>query len=216
MKRRRTGVTVVIESGGRRQGVVTDGNGVCVALDVRAGTATVTAQLAGFKTGRRVVAFTGDRRQVDLTLPSGSITETVTVTAQGPAVDSARGQRQENEAPSANVQNLQRRIAGVLPVRVDVPRPACRAGRPLVIDEESLVRFQYRGEVRRHKHPVPRYTCDGGMDQGHQRRRGSCSRRMAPRCCRFAAVLGTASPGRGGRRSGDVPEAPPPPRSGAS
>jgi hypothetical protein len=140
------GVTVVIESGGRRQNVVTDGNGVYVALDVRPGTATVTAQGAGFKTGRRVVAFTGEGQQVDLTLPSGSISETVTVTAQSPAADSARSQRQENETPSANVQNLQRRIAGVLPVRVDVPRAGMshRFVRPLVIDEESLVRFRYK------------------------------------------------------------------------
>ncbi len=49
-------------------------------------------------------------------------------------------------APSQNVQNLQRRVAGVLPVRVDVPR----AGqsyvfvRPLVLDEETTLRFQYK------------------------------------------------------------------------
>ena len=47
---------------------------------------------------------------------------------------------------SVNVQNLQRKISGVLPVRIDVPR----AGqsylfvRPVVIDEDTTVRFTYR------------------------------------------------------------------------
>jgi hypothetical protein len=47
---------------------------------------------------------------------------------------------------SSNVTNLQQRIAGVLPLGVDVPR----AGnlyyfvRPLVLDEEAKVSFSYK------------------------------------------------------------------------
>ncbi len=50
------------------------------------------------------------------------------------------------QAPSSNVTNLQRRVAGVLPVRVDVPRAGASFHflRPLVIDEETTVRFRYR------------------------------------------------------------------------
>jgi hypothetical protein len=62
-------------------------------------------------------------------------TEAVTVQAEPNA-----------QAPSVNVQNLQRRIAGVLPVRIDVPRAGTSYMfvRPIVIDEETTVRFAYR------------------------------------------------------------------------
>jgi hypothetical protein len=49
-------------------------------------------------------------------------------------------------APSANVQSLQRRAAGVLPVRIDVPRAGTshRFTKPLVVDEETIVQFRYQ------------------------------------------------------------------------
>jgi hypothetical protein len=48
--------------------------------------------------------------------------------------------------PSQNVVDLQARAAGVLPIRVDVPRAGTshRFVRPLVIDEETTVAFRYR------------------------------------------------------------------------
>jgi hypothetical protein len=48
-------------------------------------------------------------------------------------------------APSANVQSLQRRAAGVLPVRIYVPRAGTshRFLKPLVVDEETVVQFRY-------------------------------------------------------------------------
>ena len=50
------------------------------------------------------------------------------------------------QSPSQNVINLQRRVAGVLPVRIDVPRTGTlhRFVRPLVIDEETTVTFRYK------------------------------------------------------------------------
>lgn len=49
-------------------------------------------------------------------------------------------------APSQNVLNLQRRVAGVLPVRVDVPRSGAsyRFVRPLVLGDETTVSFRYK------------------------------------------------------------------------
>ena len=54
--------------------------------------------------------------------------------------------RDAQSAPSANVQSLQRRAAGVLPIRIDVPRAGTshRFVKPLVIDEETIVTFRYR------------------------------------------------------------------------
>lgn len=49
-------------------------------------------------------------------------------------------------APSENVLSLQRRVAGVLPVRVEVPRTGSshRFVRALVLDEESALSFRYK------------------------------------------------------------------------
>ena len=47
---------------------------------------------------------------------------------------------------SQNVFNLQRRVAGILPVAVEVPRSgkSYRFVRPLVMEEETRITFQYR------------------------------------------------------------------------
>ena len=112
-------------------------------------------------------------RQVDFEMAVGAITESVNVAAEAPILDmkssetgqtfttgqqSGSGTRtrdevirresraQELQQPSVNVQNLQRRAAGVLPVRIDVPRAGSshRFVKPLVIDEETMVSFRYR------------------------------------------------------------------------
>jgi hypothetical protein len=53
--------------------------------------------------------------------------------------------RQSNE-PSLNVQSLQRRASGVLPVRMEVPRAGTshRFVKPLVVDEPATVSFRYK------------------------------------------------------------------------
>ena len=86
-------------------------------------------------------------------IDSGVVAEGETMLGADQALPAARGdiERQRSEAaqqnvPSANVLSLQRRVAGVLPVRVDIPRAGVsyRFVRPLVLDEETTVRFQYR------------------------------------------------------------------------
>ncbi|HEX5834077.1 MAG TPA: hypothetical protein VFY34_09495, partial [Pyrinomonadaceae bacterium] len=51
-------------------------------------------------------------------------------------------------APSQNVMNLQRRVAGILPVRIEVPRSgrSYRFVRPLVLGEETRITFQYKSK----------------------------------------------------------------------
>jgi hypothetical protein len=95
-------------------------------------------------------------RQLDIVMQPGSMEESVTVTADSAATDTRtvtrdeiqrRGnERAQQSAPSVNVQNLQRRAAGVLPVRIEVPRAGTshRFVKPLVIDEETVVSFRYR------------------------------------------------------------------------
>ena len=100
-------------------------------------------------------------RQADLTLKVGAVQETVTGTAEAPLINTrssesgqatrdnvskTRDSVQRVDVPSANVQSLQRRAAGVLPIRIEVPRAGTshRFVKPLVIDEETVVSFRYR------------------------------------------------------------------------
>jgi hypothetical protein len=60
--------------------------------------------------------------------------------------DAKKQEAREQNAASDNVLNLQKRVAGVLPVRVDVPRAGTsyRFARALVLDEETKVTFSYK------------------------------------------------------------------------
>jgi hypothetical protein len=157
------GATVVAENSGRNESVVTDDRGMFVMSNVPSGQVRLTAQVQGFKAAQRTVHFDQRPRQVDFTMEVGAVAETVTVEAEAPLINtrsSEVSQTQEGfltarktpsqdaavQAPSANVQNLQRRAAGVLPVRIEVPRAGTshRFVKPLVIDEDVSVKFRYR------------------------------------------------------------------------
>jgi hypothetical protein len=152
------GVTVVAEGSRQRQSAVTDANGAFILSGIPSGPIAVTGQLEGFVSIRRSLIFDQRPRQVDFVMQPGAPTETITVTAEAPLVDAeteqntktrdeirSSRQRAQNE-PSANVQNLQRRASGVLPVRIEVPRAGTshRFIKPLVIDEETIVTFRYK------------------------------------------------------------------------
>jgi hypothetical protein len=169
------GATIVVEAGGQQRTAIADANGWYTFAGLPSGPIKVNGQLDGFKTVQRSLVFDQRARQMDFQLAPGGAAETVTVTAEAPLVNTQTSQvgrtftpnemadkagegaarRQsgdrdqraaENEAPSLNVQSLQRRAAGVLPVRIDVPRAGTshRFVKPLVIDEETVVSFQYR------------------------------------------------------------------------
>lgn len=112
-------------------------------VDRFSGTA-ISAELAGY-------AMSADNEHAGPRAVAGAA-ETVNVTAEAPAINTQRGGREDRQqeaqafAPSMNVQNLQRRAAGVLPVRVDVPRTggSYRFVKPLVVDEETVVGFRYK------------------------------------------------------------------------
>jgi hypothetical protein len=89
------------------------------------------------------------------TLQVGSVSAQVNLTADG--VNLANENRRletlarQNQATalnnySQNVFSLQRRVAGLLPVAVDVPRSgkSYRFVRPLVLEEETRITFQYK------------------------------------------------------------------------
>jgi hypothetical protein len=156
------GATVTADVSGVQQTVVSDSGGNYVFSALPSGPLTVTAQLAGFVTVRQTLVFDQRPRRVNFALPVGAITESVTVQAEAPIVRSRTSEigqtykvdemrvpqaaKQAQNEPSANVQSLQRRASGVLPVRMEVPRAGTshRFVKPLVIDEPALVSFRFR------------------------------------------------------------------------
>ena len=84
------------------------------------------------------------------TMEVAGVSETVTVTAADGA-DKIEEMVKKNQltllnAASQNVFNLQRRVAGILPVAVEVPRSgkSYRFIRPLVMEEETRITFNYK------------------------------------------------------------------------
>lgn len=151
-------VTVVGPDGGQRA-TVTDATGRYALRGLPAGRYRVSFQLSGF-TGneRQVDLLSAGGARVDSVMTIGSLEETLMVTGNAPSVskqasasadrDGGKRKRPEPTAapPSSNVQNLQRRVSGVLPVRIDVPRTGAAFSfvRPLVWDEETGVSFSYK------------------------------------------------------------------------
>jgi hypothetical protein len=166
------GATIVAEVSGQRRAVVTGADGQYVISNLPSGPLSVTSQLPGFKTAQRSLVYDQRPRQVDFHMALGGVEETVTVQVDAPLVDmrsaeisqtynsmsgfannnrtrdevSRRPLEQRAQEPSLNVQSLQRRAAGVLPVRIDVPRAGTshRFFKPLVVDEETVVQFRYK------------------------------------------------------------------------
>jgi len=147
------GVTLSLEGSGVERHGVTDPVGEYVIDGVPPGTMRLEAALSGFTSQRRdVIMRAGSSLRVDFTLRVGTLTETVEVTAETPATDANASAPRKSVAasemqsvPSVNVLNLQRRVAGVLPVHMDIPRAGAsyRFVRPLVVDEETSVSLRY-------------------------------------------------------------------------
>lgn len=136
------GVSLTVRSGSYAAEMVSNERGDATASGVPPGRVLVQAALAGFTTG--VVSFDFDRQAVTLDIPlsiGGALQETVTVTAQSPTIDASA-----TTTPPDHVLELQQRVAGVLPLRVDVPR----AGRSLqftaalVVDEPPTLTLAYK------------------------------------------------------------------------
>lgn len=138
----------------------TNNEGRWVVPGVRSGPLRLKVEYQGFKSFQNDMDFDSSRAaQLGVTLQMGGTSETVTVTASQAELE-RHGRRFEdrlrkNEGsgdslgvnePSQNVFNLQKRVAGVLPVRVDVPRAgkSYRFVRPLVLEEETKISFQYK------------------------------------------------------------------------
>jgi len=146
------GVTIELASPAlieRTRTATTDRNGLFVLQAIPGGPLSLTATLAGFSTVKRELSFSAQTPlQVDFTMAVGQVAETITVSGETPVADKASpvDESQRIVPPSQNVVNLQQRAAGVLPIRIDVPRAGTshRFVKPLVVDEETVVAFSYK------------------------------------------------------------------------
>jgi len=161
-------VTVVHLDSGAVYRARSDSSGRWTFSGIPAGRVRVTTDARGFKGLAREVAYDPSRPvRYSFPLQVGNVSETVEVTAEAPTVNTSESlmslppgaaqlsknskDRKKLEADqmatvSSNVVNLQRRVSGVLPIRVDVPKAGTsfRFVRPLVLDEETKVTFTYK------------------------------------------------------------------------
>ena len=164
-----TRLTITSDNGAART-VATDAQGRWSIAGLPSGHFKAKAEMAGFQSS--IFNLNYDASQPSMyrfPLRLATSAETVEVSAQaaqmpadrvetrgGPVIDGASVAQLEILAPnsgaapqnlaSANVLNLQRKVAGVLPVAIDVPRTGTSFSfvRPLVLDEETKVTFSYK------------------------------------------------------------------------
>jgi len=130
--------------------------------DLGSGNYQVSIAATGFQTTNTVISYDQTNPQAYRTaLHLGSVSEAIEVSASNTMVDTDEVQvsgRKDKHAkgaptpppppPSANVYNLQQRVAGVLPVAVDIPRTGASYHflRPLVLNEETRLSFAYKSK----------------------------------------------------------------------
>ncbi len=151
-----------LETGVMRM-ATTDSSGHWTVFNMPAGRLKMEASASGFQPVQANATYDDSRGgRYDLRLAVGNTSETVTVSAEAMPVEgknsSARKDRDRKKqeaiaqnGASDNVLNLQKRVAGVLPVRIDVPRAgnSYRFARTLVLDEETRVTFNYKTSEKR-------------------------------------------------------------------
>jgi Carboxypeptidase regulatory-like domain len=148
-------VTVTQPDRGFTMSTITDQQGRWVVSNLPSGNIRIRAEAPGFKTTVRDAVYDANQPSTfSFALSLGSVSETVEVQAQSlelngrnySELEQLKKNAPQQSIASANVMNLQRRVAGVLPVAVDVPRAGTSFSfvRPLVLDEETKVTFSYK------------------------------------------------------------------------
>ncbi|HEY4361314.1 MAG TPA: carboxypeptidase-like regulatory domain-containing protein [Bryobacteraceae bacterium] len=147
----------------------TDPRGRWVASNIPAGRIRISSEVPGFKKYVREMNYDASHGEaVSVVLQVGAASESVTVTAEATLLKTESGELSHSvqmssagsyevshhievnppTPASVNVADLQRRVAGVLPIAVNVPRTgnSYHFVRPLVIDEETRLTFKYRSK----------------------------------------------------------------------
>jgi hypothetical protein len=165
-------VTVTNTANGSTQIAITDSQGHWLLGGMGSGTFRAKVETPGFRTSVLNLSYdAGQPSMYNFSMNIAATAETVEVTASAPQINTESSTIMyrapvagpingrsfsesvalppgvsNQQAASANVVNLQKRVAGVLPVAVDVPRTGTSFSfvRPLVLDEETKVTFSYK------------------------------------------------------------------------
>ena len=157
-------VTITSPDTGVTRTMTTDSQGRWVIAGLPSGNYKAQADATGFKSSAFNLHYDADQPSLyNFSLSVGSVSETVEVTAsavqlhtENAEVSTINGRNASSlvrlapgavgQNASANVVNLQKRVAGVLPIPIDVPRAGTSFAfvRPLVLDEETKVTFSYK------------------------------------------------------------------------
>jgi Carboxypeptidase regulatory-like domain len=135
----------------------TSSDGLWYAYGVPSGQLKLQFDSPGFQKQVQNLFYDPNQPQsINSVLQVGAATETVEVSAvaeNGRDFEQLREERKKQaqivqNMPSANVLNLQKRVAGVLPVAIEVPHAgtAFHFVRPLVVNEETKVTFAYKSK----------------------------------------------------------------------
>jgi hypothetical protein len=151
-------VSVLNTQTGASQTTRTDVEGHWVVNGMRPGPVQVTVAASGFRSFHQDLDLKSSApARLGTTLQVGAVSETVEIRASAAELtresrrleeQAAKAKESQANAPSQNVANLKQRVAGILPVRVDVPREgkSYRFVRPLVLQEETKITFQYKSK----------------------------------------------------------------------
>lgn len=144
-------------SAGATMNAVTNSAGRWIVSNVPSGGGKLRVEAEGFQTLEQSFHYDANRPAQYLSkLSLGSAAETIEVSSEAVTTNAMHGPgytqlaQLENNAKkqtaSPNVVNLQRRVAGVLPVAIDVPHAGTsfQFARALVLDEETRVTFSYK------------------------------------------------------------------------
>jgi len=157
-------ITVTSVDNGATRSATTDSSGRWIMLGMQSGNYKAKADAPGFKATQYNLNYDATQpSQYGFSLNVGNVSETVEVTAQALQLQTESAESATlngrnysqliklapgavSQNASANVVNLQKRVAGVLPVPIDVPRAGTMFSfvRPLVLDEETKVTFSYK------------------------------------------------------------------------
>jgi Carboxypeptidase regulatory-like domain len=149
-------VTVTNTQTGATQTTTTNAEGHWMIAGMQPGPVKVSISHQAFKKVQYDLDLQATKpARIGTTMEVAGVTETVTITDSSSNLSSESRRIEEavkkNQAAQANnasqnVFNLQRRVAGILPVAVEVPRSGKSYFfvRPLVLEEETRITFQYK------------------------------------------------------------------------
>jgi len=158
-------ITIANAATGGTATATTDSQGRWAIAGLPSGNYKARADAPGYKANAFYLNYDAERPSMyNFSLEIGMAAETVEVTAEAPQVQTETAsigntkskhkelqgrnytQQMVQNGPSANVTDLQKRVSGVLPVAIDVPRAGTSFSfvRPLVLDEETKVTFSYK------------------------------------------------------------------------